>query len=76
MLKRGGLMKEINKDNRTENLTEIPANLSSALAHNIPAMRVFAELSDEKRRGIIEGARNLTSKKEMRSYVKDIKNER
>ena len=69
-------MKEINKEIKTENINEIPANLSSALAHNIPAMRVFAELSDEKRRGIIEGARNLTSKKEIRSYVKDIRNGR
>ena len=61
------------KETKIENLNEIPANLTAALARNIPAMRVFAELPDEKRRGIIEGARNLTSKKEMRSYVKNIK---
>ncbi len=69
-------MKEINKETKIESLNEIPANLSAALAHNIPAMRVFAKSPDEKRRGIIEGARNLTSKKEIRSYVKNIKNER
>ena len=69
-------MKEKNKENKIENSSEIPANLSSALAHNIPAMRIFAELDDQKRRGIIEGARNLTSKKELRSYVKSIKNEK
>lgn len=64
-------MNEINK----ESINEIPANLSAALARNIPAMRVFAELDDGRRRGIIEGARNLTSKKEIRGYVNSIKRE-
>ena len=58
---------------KNEGLNDIPKNLSSALAHNIPAMRVFAELDDQKRRGIIEGARNLTSKKELRGYVNSIR---
>ena len=57
----------------TKDLNNIPASLSAALARNIPAMRVFAAMPYEKRRGIIEGARNLTSKKEMRSYVENIK---
>lgn len=59
----------------TKNTNEIPAHLSAALAHNIGAMRVFAELPDEKRRGIIEGARNLSSKREAKAYVKGIKTE-
>ena len=69
-------MKEIKKENTADKSNNVPANLSAALARNIPAMRVFAELPDEKRRGIIEGARNLTSKKELRSYVKSIKEEK
>ena len=69
-------MKESKKENNTHSIGKITPELSEALAHNIPAMRVFAELSDEKRRGIIEGARHLTSKKELRSYVKSIKDER
>ena len=73
MLKKGSPMKEINNQTNTNISSEIPANLSSVLARNIPAMRIFAELPDDKRRGIIEGARSLTSKKEMRSYVKSIK---
>ena len=64
-------MSEIKK----ENVNKIPSNLSAALARNIPAMRVFAELDDTKRRGIIEGARHLTSKKELRGYVNSIKTE-
>ena len=69
-------MREIKKENHTVGIGKITPELSAALAHNIPAMRVFAELSDEKRRGIIEGARHLTSKKELRTYVKGIKDER
>ena len=69
-------MKEIKKENTADKSNNVPANLSAALARNIPAMRVFAELPDEKRRGIIEGARNHTSKKELRSYVKSIKEEK
>ena len=61
---------------QTKNPNEIPENLSAALARNIPAMRVFASLDDGRRRGIIEGARNLTSKKELRGYVKNIKSEK
>ena len=62
--------------NSSQSLNEIPENLSSALAHNIPAMRIFASLDDSKRRGIIEGARHLSSKKEMRGYLKSIKTEK
>ena len=62
--------------NEVEKLNDIPTGLSAALARNIPAMRVFAEMPDEKRRGIIEGARSLTSKKEMRSYVENIKTQK
>ena len=61
---------------QTKNPNEIPENLSAALARNIPAMRVFASLDDGRRRGIIEGARSLTSKKELRGYVKNIKSEK
>ena len=50
----------------------LPNELSRAFAHNIPAMRIFAELPDNKRRGIIAGARNLSSKKEMKGYVSSI----
>ena len=76
MLKRGGIMKETKKENKMQAPDNINTALSSALARNIPAMRIFAEMPDEKRRGIIEGARNLSSKKELRRYVKNIKEEK
>ena len=47
----------------------MPVGLSSALARNVSAMQVFAELPDEKRREVIEGAKAMHSKQEMRAYV-------
>lgn len=69
-------MNENINETKAESINEIPKNLSAALARNIPAMRVFASLDDGRRRGIIEGARSLTSKKELRGYVKNIKTEK
>lgn len=69
-------MNENTNKTNTESVREIPKNLSAALARNIPAMRVFASLDDGRRRGIIEGARSLTSKKDLRGYVKNIKTEK
>ena len=53
-------------------LADIPLGLSSALSRNIAAMRVFAEMPDEARQQVIEGAQAIKSKDEMRSYVASI----
>ncbi len=50
-------------------LSDIPLGLSSALARNVEAMRVFAQLPDDKRQELINGARAVSSKSEMREYV-------
>ena len=49
---------------------EITPLLSAALASNVSAMRFFALASDEDRRKIVDGAAGITSKKEMRKYLK------
>ena len=53
-------------------LADIPLGLSSALARNVSAMRVFAEMPDDKRQSFIEGARAVSSKEEMKAYVNSI----
>jgi hypothetical protein len=69
-------MKENKKAVKTEKkesvLADIPLGLSSALARNVSAMRVFAEMPEDKRQSFIEGARAINSKEEMRAYVSGI----
>ena len=69
-------MKDNKKDSKTERkeavLADIPLGLSSALARNVSAMRVFAEMPDDKRQSFIEGARAVSSKEEMKAYVNSI----
>ena len=55
-------------------LADVPLGLSSALARNVSAMRVFSQMPDDKRQRFIEGARAVTSKEEMKSYVSSIGN--
>lgn len=57
------------KDEKPSLLADIPLGLSSALARNVEAMRVFAQLPDDKREAIINGAHGISSKAEMREYV-------
>lgn len=71
-------MKDNKKVSKTEKkdsvIADIPLGLSSALARNISAMRVFSEMPDDKRKGFIEGARAMKSKEEMKAYVSSIGN--
>ena len=56
------------------NLTngDIPLGFGMALAQNTEALRKFALLSEGKRKSLIEGAHNVSSRQEMRSYVNNI----
>ena len=69
-------MNNTKKNAKTEKkesvLADIPPGLSSALARNVSAMRVFAEMPDDKRQSFIEGARAVSSKEEMKAYVNSI----
>ncbi len=53
--------------------SDIPLGLRMALAENISAMQVFAEMSDERRAEIIDGARGIESKSDMKKYVRGIR---
>ena len=69
-------MNNTKKNAKTEKkesvIADIPLGLSSALARNVSAMRVFSEMPDDKRKSFIEGARAVKSKEEMKSYVSSI----
>lgn len=58
------------KDNITNG--DIPLGLGMALAQNVPAFEEFANMSETQRRAVIEGARKVSSKQEMQSYVENI----
>ncbi len=51
---------------------DTPAGFRSTMSANRQAMDVFIGLSEAERRALIDGARNVRSKAEMRSYVNRI----
>ena len=51
---------------------DTPAGFRNTMSANRQAMDVFIGISDEERRALIEGARNVRSKAEMKSYVNRI----
>ncbi len=57
-----------------DKLKDLPLGLTLALAQNLNALDHFASMTDVKRREVIEKAKKIKSKEEMRAYVQDIKN--
>lgn len=53
---------------------EMPVGFSMALAQNPDAMQKFAQLSEDKKKEIINGTHNVRSKQEMHEYVNKLKN--
>lgn len=51
---------------------EMPIGLGFALAENEGAMAKFAGMSDNEKRQVIEAARGVQSKQEMRSLTEQI----
>ncbi len=54
------------------NRPEVPLGLGYALAQNSDALNVFAQMSSERQKQIIEESRRVTSKNEMRQFVRNI----
>ncbi len=48
---------------------DLPLGLGMALAHNIPAMKVFSGLSEDEKNIYIERAKTVTSRNEMNALV-------
>lgn len=51
---------------------QLPLGMGMALAQNEPALERFAAMTDQQRRSVIEGARAVGSKEEMRQYVENM----
>ncbi len=51
---------------------ELPIGFTMALAEHSDVLIQFAGLSEEEQRRIIEGARQMKSREEMRSYVEHL----
>ena len=56
----------------TSLFADMPTGLSYALSRNVSAMRTFCELPDDKRQQIVNNAKVIGTKKEMRSLVDNI----
>ena len=51
---------------------ELPVGFAFELARHSDIMTQFAKLPEEKRNSIVEGARHISSKNEMRHYVENM----
>lgn len=51
---------------------EIPLGLGYALSENTSALKYFAELSSEKQREIIDRTAKMSSRSEIRSFVRNM----
>lgn len=58
--------------NNKENRPEVPLGLGYALAQNSDALKVFAQMSSQRQKQIIEESRLVTSKNEMRQFVRNL----
>ena len=61
-------MSVLQRDNRPE----IPLGLGYALSENTSSLRYFAQLSSEKQKEMIEHSRGISSRAEMRQFVKNM----
>lgn len=55
-----------------ENQKEMPMGLAFQLATNERAMENFANMTENEKRQVLEAARSVTSKEQMRSIVSDL----
>lgn len=51
---------------------ELPIGFTMELAQHSDVLNRFSQLSDSERESVIEGARQVQSRDEMRSYVESI----
>lgn len=55
-----------------ENQYDMPIGLAFQLSMNERAMENFANMTDEEKKQVLEAARNVTTKDQMRGIVSDI----
>lgn len=59
-------------DGKAENTYDMPVGLSFQLGMNPKAMDAYGRLDDEEKYRVLEAARNVQSKSEMRQIVKGL----
>ncbi|MBR5091201.1 MAG: hypothetical protein IK093_17380 [Ruminiclostridium sp.] len=57
---------------RSDDKPQIPLGLGYALAENTSALKYFSELSSEKQRQIIDRTSSISSRAELRSFVRNM----
>ena len=63
----------MNENEKTTSLFyKMPKSLTYELSRNVSAMRAFCSLPDDTRQSIVNRAKDITSKKEMHSFVASI----
>lgn len=62
----------INVNNQFDQNTEMPAGLRMALTGNLEALNRFSNMSQLAQESFIYGARQVSSKEEMQSYVNNL----
>lgn len=55
-----------------ENQYDMPMGLAFQLSMNAEAMENFAKMTEEEKRQVLETARNVVSKEQMRGIVSDL----
>lgn len=55
-----------------ENSTDMPIGLAFQLSMNERAMENFSNMTDEEKRQVLEAARGVTTKEQMRNIVSDL----
>lgn len=59
-------------EGKAENGSDMPMGLSFQLGLNQKAMNAYAKLDDEEKRQVVEAARNVHTKTEMRQIVEGL----
>lgn len=55
-----------------ENRNDMPMGLAFQMSMNQKAMENFAKMTDEEKSQVLDAARSVTSKKQMRGIVEDL----
>lgn len=65
-------MSKKNNNQEDNYLRDLPLGFGMALARNTNALDKFATMTSDKQKELVEGAKKVSSKKEMKAYVENI----
>lgn len=62
----------IHRVGKMEEKSEMPITFQMALAHNIPSMKAFLNMNNEKQNEVINQAKKIENLREMNNFVNNI----